>query len=302
MATDPDTARPDEWAAAFHLLFRRAADVERESRVANALALLDRAELTPEGIFVLREAGAVVGALTCVPLPGATALFWPPECADGPEQTAREDRLVRHAADWLRGRGVKLAQALFAPDVSLGTDTLGRNGFVHLTHLWYLRHTFDLPPHALHTPVSLDFVTISEDPDLFTKTMSRSYDNTLDCPEINDVRTMNEVLDGHRSQGVHDPGRWWLAIFAGQPVGVALATLTPETGEWDVTYVGIVPEARRRGFGREIMLKVLCEARAADAPGVTLSVDGRNHPAQSLYRTLGFEVFDRREVYLAIWR
>ena len=43
-------------------------------------------------------------------------------------------------------------------------------------------------------------------------------------------------------------------------------------------------------------------ARAADASGVTLSVDGRNEPAQFLYRKLGFEVFDRREVYLAIWR
>jgi len=35
---------------------------------------------------------------------------------------------------------------------------------------------------------------------------------------------------------------------------------------------------------------------------VTLSVDGRNLPALQLYRDLGFAPYDRREVYLAIWR
>jgi ribosomal protein S18 acetylase RimI-like enzyme len=116
------------------------------------------------------------------------------------------------------------------------------------------------------------------------------------------VRTVEEILDGHRSQGRHDPRRWWLATDAGQAVGVALVSLTPESGEWDVMYVGVVPAARRRGFGREMMLKVLLEAAADGVPGVTLSVDGRNDPAWHLYRALGFEPFDRREVFLAILR
>ena len=34
---------------------------------------------------------------------------------------------------------------------------------------------------------------------------------------------------------------------------------------------------------------------------VTLSVDMRNHPARALYRGLGFEPYDVREVYLAVW-
>jgi ribosomal protein S18 acetylase RimI-like enzyme len=302
MATDPEPARPEEWPDAFRLLFRHIANDERQRRVNNALALLERAELKPEGIFVLREAGQVVGALTCLPLPGATALIWPPQCADGPEQTVQEDGLLQHAATWLRSRGVKLAQTLFPPDAVVGADALQRNGFVHLTHLWYLRHTLALPPHCLATPARLDFAAAGEAPAEFADTLFRSYAQTLDCPEINDVRTMPEILDGHRSQGLHDPRLWWLATRAGQPVGVVLVTVTPDAGEWDVTYVGIIPEMRRRGFGREVMLRVLCEARATDAPGVTLSVDGRNDPARTLYRNLGFEVFDRREVFLAIWR
>jgi ribosomal protein S18 acetylase RimI-like enzyme len=302
MSTEPEPARPDEWLSALRLLFRHAPEDARERLVDNALTLLDRGELKPQGIFVLRDGADLKGALACLQVPGATALIWPPACADGPEQAQREDRLLQHAVTWLRGCGVKLAQALFPPDAVVGADGLRRNGFVQVTHLCYLRHALDLPAPSLSAPVRLEFTTVDDDPTAFGNTLSRSYQQSLDCPEINDVRTITEILDGHRSQGLYDPGRWWLATFAGQAVGVVLATLMPETGDWDVPYVGIVPEARRRGFGHELMLKVLCEARAADVEAVTLSVDGRNHPAQRLYRRLGFEVIDRREVFLAIWR
>jgi ribosomal protein S18 acetylase RimI-like enzyme len=76
----------------------------------------------------------------------------------------------------------------------------------------------------------------------------------------------------------------------------------PERGDWEVAYMGVVPEARRQGFGREILLKALFEARAAGVPRLTLSVDSRNQPAWNLYRSLGFEPFDRRAVYLLVWR
>jgi ribosomal protein S18 acetylase RimI-like enzyme len=34
---------------------------------------------------------------------------------------------------------------------------------------------------------------------------------------------------------------------------------------------------------------------------MTLSVDRRNRPAWNLYTALGFELFDEREVLLALW-
>jgi ribosomal protein S18 acetylase RimI-like enzyme len=53
------------------------------------------------------------------------------------------------------------------------------------------------------------------------------------------------------------------------------------------------------------MRKALCSVRelAGDRPGgqVTLSVDVRNRPAWGLYRSLGFEPFELREVYLIVW-
>jgi ribosomal protein S18 acetylase RimI-like enzyme len=203
----------------------------------------------------------------------------------------------------LRERGAKLAQALLVRDDTHLAAPLERNGFDHITSLWYLRHDLELPVGPFSTPQQLTYVTYKHtDARLFRQTLARTYEQTQDCPEVNGVRTLDEIVEGHRSQGTHDTERWWLALAAGRPVGVLLLTDVPEWDGWDVSYVGVVPEVRRRGLGRELMCKALFEARTAEVSQLTLSVDARNQPACELYRRLGFEIYDEREVYLAIWR
>jgi ribosomal protein S18 acetylase RimI-like enzyme len=177
------------------------------------------------------------------------------------------------------------------------------NGFTHITSLWYLRHHLHFDAAFLLPEESLTFrayPTVAAE--VFQETLGRTYEGTLDCPEVNGVRTLDEVLVGHRAAPLHDPSRWWLALDGKTPVGVVLATASAETHGWDLAYVGVVPEARGRGVGRDLVRKVLLEARATDAECVTLSVDTRNRPAWKLYLALGFEPDDQREVYLAVWR
>jgi mycothiol synthase len=300
MEAVPQTARTEDWAAALRLIFRHLPAAEREQRCANALHLLQRGELNAEGLFVLRGAIGLRGALVCLPVPGRSALVWPPGAEDDRREET-EDALLRHAAAWLRRRGVKLAQTLLAPEEEHLAAPLLRNGFAVITRLWYLRHDLNLPLHCLNAPVRLDHQPFNECDAIFRQTLARTYEGTQDCPEINGVRSIEDILEGHRAQGVFDPERWWLAHLADLPVGVVLMMESADSGDWEVAYLGVVPEARRRGFGREMMLHALCAARAAGAPAVTLSVDARNQPAWKLYRELGFEPFDQRLVYLAIW-
>jgi ribosomal protein S18 acetylase RimI-like enzyme len=49
-----------------------------------------------------------------------------------------------------------------------------------------------------------------------------------------------------------------------------------------------------------MMIKALLEAKAVGISEVFLTVDARNQPAWEMYRALGFEPFDRREVFLAL--
>ena len=302
-AQAPQPARTEELAPALRLVFQGLPDGERDGRVANALHLLERGELDPAGFFVLRGRDRPLAALVCVPVPGASALVWPPASVADERRKEREDLLVRHVRGWLQGRGVKLAQALLAPEEAHLAAPLVRNGFAHVTDLWYLRHDLQLPGHWLSAPARLELVTFADaDAADFQRALARTYEDSRDCPEVNGVRTLEEVLRGHQAQGLYDPERWWLAQADGRAAAVLLLTEMPETGDWEVAYVGVVPEARRRGIGRELMLHALVEARAAGVARLTLSVDARNQPAWALYRGLGFEPYDRRAVFLAVWR
>jgi ribosomal protein S18 acetylase RimI-like enzyme len=299
---EPGVACPDEWPAALDLLFGHCPEGDRGSRIARARAMLATGEIGAADLIVLRHRGDVVGAVVGTLAPGRTGLVWPPRAADGPDRPALEDQLARYVTAELRRRGACLAQALLPPDeLSLAAPLLGA-GYRHVTALWFLRHRGDLPPEAL-APVRLTCVgTRQADPEEFAATLLRTYQETLDCPEVTGLRSADEVLAGHRAQGRHDPDLWWLARDDSGPVGAVLLTGdSPDTPGWEVAYVGIVPEARRRGYARELILRVLLEARAAGVPEVFLTVDARNGPGLALYRLLGFEPFDRREVLLYLW-
>lgn len=295
----PEAARTEDWAAACRLIFQYLPAEDRENRCANALRLLQRGELDPQGLFIVRGPEGQRGAILCLPVPGRTALLWPPGVMDD-RRTETEDALMRHACAWLRQHGVKVTQTLLAPEELLLAIPLERNGFTLVTGLWYMRHELNLPVDCLHTPSRLDYQTFADDA-LFRQTLLRTYEGTQDCPEINGIRGIDDVLEGHRAQGRFDAERWWLVHEGPNPVGVLMMTEIPESGDWEVAYMGVVPEARRRGFGRDMLLHALCEARAAEAPSVTLSVDARNQPAWNLYRSLGFEPYDKRFVYLAFF-
>jgi ribosomal protein S18 acetylase RimI-like enzyme len=293
----PQPARPGELEQAFALLFEALPPADRTRRVHNALALVQSGELDPNGVFVVRDGRRLAGVLVCLPVAGAGALIWPPRA----RHPVQEDFLIRHAVSWLRGRGVKMAQCLLAPEEVPLAASLTRNGFAHITHLWYLRYDLVASRDRLDGPARLNYRAYEADPELFHTTLLKTYEGTLDCPEITGARTVEEIIAGHRAQGTVRPGQWWLALHGTEPVGVALLLQLPDDGAWEVAYTGVAPGARRQGFGREMLVHALDQAREGGVAHLQLSVDGRNTPAWSLYRGLGFEPIDRREVFLAIW-
>jgi ribosomal protein S18 acetylase RimI-like enzyme len=240
--------------------------------------------------------------MVCLPVAGASALVWPPQTVAHSRRLEIEDQLLQAALGWLRQTGAKLAQTLLAHDERSLAPPLQRNGFAHITTISYLRHDLGFPAELLAAEQYLHYQDYAScDRDLFHQTLLRTYEGTLDCPEVNGVRTIAEIIEGHRAQGHHDPRIWWLALEQTRPIGVLLLTQIPEWQGWDLSYVGVVPEARRRGIGRELTCHALRSAQAAGAAQVTLAADDRNLPARNLYESLGFESFDQRDVYLALW-
>jgi ribosomal protein S18 acetylase RimI-like enzyme len=124
------------------------------------------------------------------------------------------------------------------------------------------------------------------DPPTFHATLIRAHDASLDCPELHGLLTPDEVLAGYRDSAP-DPATWWLALADDRPAGVLLLN-----GD-ELTFLGVVPEVRRRGVGRSLL-----DLALRQSPALSLIVDARNTPAFQLYRSAGLEVVGAREVFL----
>jgi mycothiol synthase len=121
----------------------------------------------------------------------------------------------------------------------------------------------------------------------FLGVLLRCHEDSLDCPEMHGIRDAEEMLNGYR-ECAPDPSRWWLARDGSESVGVLIL------GGDELSFVGVLPEHRRRGIGR-----ALVEAACLDGSVRSVTVDARNVPAVQLYRHVGFETVAVRDVYLA---
>jgi mycothiol synthase len=289
-------ARPEEYGAVALLLHRHLPAALQSERAAHTWEWLRRGQAPAEGVLVARAAGTLCAALVCVPLAGASALFWLPQALPGYEAAAA--RLVAQALAWVRQGGARLAQAFLTSEELPLAGPLRQQGFRHITTLLYLRRDLShgLPAGAA-CPL-LVFQPAEEEMALFQHTLLRTYEQTQDCPELQGVRTLQEILEGHRAQSGGLPGSWWLARRYGQGVGVLLLNPVPDWQAWDISYLGVVPEARRQGVGQALTRWALQVAQRQGAHQVTLAVDCRNLPARRLYHQLGFVPEDQREVFL----
>ena len=101
------------------------------------------------------------------------------------------------------------------------------------------------------------------------------------------------ALRGH----LEAPHTLSLLLFDGDdPVGYLLAGFLPPEGE--LYRVAVLPEARRRGYGRRLLETFFREAEKRDVYSLFLEVRESNEAAIALYRSVGFrEIFLRENYY-----
>jgi mycothiol synthase len=294
---------PEQRGEALGVLYRHEPAAVRPQLVAQALAEAARGQLDLSGLWVARRRGRVVGALMTQELAGHAAAVWAPEVVPSWGRDATAAALVRAALAGLRGRGVRLAQALVEPGARRGAADLARAGMPRVTVLTYLGRDTGRPLAGVPAAPRLDwrpFAAATEGE--FRDVLQQTYVGSLDMPELEGVRALDDVLAGHRAGGRFDPRRWQLGRVAGEPDAAAVLLLTSalDRDAWELAYLGLTPAARGRGLGRAALAHALDLARP-HAPRLELAVDARNHPADRLYRAAGFTPFDRRAVHLVAW-
>ncbi len=171
-------------------------------------------------------------------------------------------------------------------------------GFTYLADLGYLERKSKPSDSACDanwpdgcTVESLDVNTNWTD---FRHAMLESYKNTLDCPMLCSLRTVDDIMAGHREAGVFTPNLWTLIRMDGKPAAVLILNPFEDQGLVELTYIGVGAQFRRNGLAKSLMNLAFRQTHARGAEKITLAVDESNVPAIQMYREIGFRRVDRR--------
>jgi len=290
---------------ALNVLYRRVPATLRGQLVANALAEAEAGRVDLSGLWVARRRGRILGTLLTQTLAGRAAAVWAPEVDTSWGRAALASALIRTALDDLRLREFRIAQALVdASAPRTAAADLTRGGLPCITVLTYMHRDTARPmglAARLKVP-SFDWRGYGPDTEAeFRDVLQATYTGSLDMPELEGIRSLDDVMASHKAAGRFDPSRWRVGTLPGEPEAAAILLLSevPDRPAWEVAYLGLTPAARGRGLGRSALSYALERARP-HVPRLELAVDDRNHPARHLYELSGFIPFDRRVVHLAI--
>jgi len=238
----------------------------------------------------------ILGTCRCTPGAGRCAVVSPPRLAAWDEPLAA--RLCRAAAARAcRRHGVRLIQSLTEPDAAGPlAPVLEQAGFERLAVLAYMRRSVGPEDRDLELAAGLAWPHYSLlRHRKFARTIAATYQDSLDCPRLAGLRSVDDAIATHRHTGTFAPHAWRLALEAGQPVGVSLVNNLQGRGE--LVYLGVVPAARGRGMGRTLLARAIRDTAGMGLPSMGLAVDVANAPAMHLYEEAGFREIRRRLAY-----
>jgi ribosomal protein S18 acetylase RimI-like enzyme len=123
-----------------------------------------------------------------------------------------------------------------------------------------------------------------------------TYQASLDCPKLQQFRSIDDILDSYEHQGIA-PAGWSFVQYKGKTIGCLLMSAFPRQPTWELTYLGLVPEARGQGWGNQIVQHGCFLASQHGADLVIASVDQANQPALNIYHQRGFIPVDQAHIY-----
>ena len=197
--------------------------------------------------------------------------------------------MIGSAADFALAGDARLIQTLLPPDSDATAYRLRAAGFQNSAELYFLVSPASAFP-AEKPASELEFeavadewpvasgqwpeTTVSDRWGRLERMVEQTYVDTLDCPQLNGVRSIEEILEGYRAVGQFDPRRWLLVRDAGSDVGCLLLAEHPRR-IWELVYMGLAPAGRGRRWGLEIARHAQWLASQAGAEHLVLAVDGR---------------------------
>ncbi len=248
--------------------------------------------------------GILTGSLLGQAQPGRSALFWPPRLIAG-ESLKTAHRLMDAALQALAQTDLRIIQALLPTDVGEDAEVLRLAGFRHFSDLLYLvclNRDFPTVPFMSGPLASgIEFLASGlEQEQRLAKLVEATYIDTRDCPAVNGLRSIEDVLLGYRATGKLDSQGWLIVRHRGEDVGCLITADHDQFNTRELIYMGLTPTARRRGLGTVVVRHALWLAAQAGRQRLVLAVDAANEPALRMYAAAGFQAWDRKSVFIRV--
>ena len=306
-------AEESEVRIALQLVFRNLVEPARSLQIAAAFDEIGHSP-KPNCILLLARRGVeLVGAIWAQVRAGRVAALWPPGLREFEDQTTAIALVTTAVLDATAARA-KLVHSLLDKDQFSEAVWLTGGGFENVAELLYLvcpRARFaSRQPHAelAFEPTGERGCTIEDHKRIrLAAIVERTYEKSLDCPVLQGVRSINDVISGYEATGEFDSSRWFLVRRPHRQadIGCLILTAHPRERRSEIVYMGVVSEERGKGVGLQIArhaqwLAGQVTSAEKSSKELILAVDAMNLPAVRLYEKAGFECRARRSLFLRV--
>jgi mycothiol synthase len=279
-------AAASERQEALRLLLSAGGRLADDAQVEQFLGFAGQRHINIAQLWVAREGAEIVWTSLPIISPGRTALLFTP--AERWDALAAGE-LVEAASIWAADLGVHLLQLLLDPQLSAAREVFAEHQFRFIAELRYLQAHVRSREAFPRLPAGMAWELYSQAAhERFAAAIAASYEDSLDCPGLAGLRSIEDIIAGHKAGGEFDSRYWYLLRLNAQPAAVVLLNRLTGGDAAELTYLGVVPEARRQGMGRLLVLQALAGAAAMGARTITLAVDAANGPALRMYHRHGF--------------
>lgn len=263
-------------------------------------AAIREGTVRPEWVLEARDGQCLLGAALYQLQPGRTALLWPPRLSpQAPSSVARG--LMAEMISRLQRGAVRLANTLLSRVDPAEQRLLADLQFAYIADLIYLVSFVQGFPSP-EPSAELEFEAYdSQNHGRLAQVVLATYEGSLDCPALDGVRDIEDVLAGYRAAGRFLADHWAIVRHQGEDVGCVLLADHPREDCCELVYVGIAPAARGRGWGRQLVRWAQWRTGQAGRSRLVAAVDAANHPALAIYASLGFSAWDRRQCYARVF-
>lgn len=296
------------------MAFSHLDPVEMHQRIIAIRAIKANGGLPLEGVLGGWRAGRLCGAAFSQYRSDGTVILWPPRTVDEePPETVRElfNGIAKHAEN-IKARIMlmfveqtqeletgmfrdcemrflsELAYLIAKEEDFPKSRLSGRLEFVPIFQREAAEHETPMPPENLPAGIFAEYAGLIE----------ATYERTKDFPELSGVCPAGEVLRGYQEDNIFRPEIWFKIRKDGREIGALILGDHERDRYLELTYMGLIPEARGRGFAREVVEFALGTARDLGRQFVLVSVDVRNDSAYHAYINRGFRPWDRKSLYL----